>query len=286
MIYKLCNINNDFNGYSTLINMYTNLKSLWWDNIEISFENVTFISANIGAMAGALFTKLKESNNLTLINIAPKVEKALSQNEFLSYFGFPVCYDYYNTTIPYKVFDMKDSRYFTDYINRRLLLKEAMPEMNTELKNKFSEGLLELFSNAQIHSETKDGIFVCGQFFPQKEKIEFTIVDLGIGMKNKINKEMGCDFDSVEAIQWAMDSNTTKKDAPGGLGLQILRNFVFLNGGKIQIVSNSGYCLFNKDNTIEFKLDNEFPGTVVNIEINTNDTNTYSLEEENLENIF
>ncbi|MDR4507873.1 MAG: hypothetical protein MRJ65_06500 [Candidatus Brocadiaceae bacterium] len=44
---------------------------------------------------------------------------------------------------------------------------------------KITESIYEIFVNAQIHSET-DFIYTCGQFFPNKHMIEFTIKDTGI----------------------------------------------------------------------------------------------------------
>ena len=74
---------------------------------------------------------------------------------------------------------------------------------------------------------------------------------------------------------------------PGGIGLKFLKDFIAQNQGKIQLVSRFGFYEF-KDNQESFqKLSNDFPGTVVNLEINTADTNTYILGSEVLsENIF
>ena len=45
-----------------------------------------------------------------------------------------------------------------------------------------------------------------------------------------------------EAIEWATRANNTTKrgDVPGGLGLKLLCEFIDLNGGSLQIVSDGG----------------------------------------------
>jgi len=93
-----------------------------------------------------------------------------------------------------------------------------------------------------------------------------------------------------EAINWAMEGRNTTKTGPipGGLGLKLLREFIRLNQGRIQVVSARGYWEQTPDYQVKPRLfAHPFPGTVVNIEINTSDPNTYRLSNEpDLEDIF
>jgi len=60
-----------------------------------------------------------------------------------------------------------------------------------------------------------------------------------------------------------------------------------LNGGCIQIVSDAGYWRRENKKTITAPLSYPFPGTVVTVEINTADTNSYKLASElSTANIF
>jgi len=85
-----------------------------------------------------------------------------------------------------------------------------------------------------------------------------------------------------DAISWATEGrNTTKNGAiPGGLGLKLLREFITLNKGVLRIVSDAGYWELSGGKTSTFVFGNHFPGTVVNIEINTSDTRSYMLGSE------
>jgi hypothetical protein len=76
--------------------------------------------------------------------------------------------------------------------------------------------------------------------------------------------------------------NTTKTGPiPGGLGLKLLREFITLNKGCIQVVSDKGFWEQDSNgNVITKAFSYPFPGTVVNIEINTADKNTYALSSE------
>ena len=52
--------------------------------------------------------------------------------------------------------------------------------MSAGLIKKFRESVFEIFSNAVLHSRTKLGIFSCGQFFPNRHQLDFSVVDLGV----------------------------------------------------------------------------------------------------------
>ena len=92
-------------------------------------------------------------------------------------------------------------------------------------------------------------------------------------------ENIGLDLAPEEAILWATTGrNTTKMGKiPGGLGLKLLCEFIDLNGGRIQIVSDAGYWLRETKRIFTARLNSPFPGTVVNVEINTADKQSYEL---------
>ena len=89
-------------------------------------------------------------------------------------------------------------------------------------------------------------------------------------------------MNSDKAIEWALqEGNTTRKgNVPGGLGLKLIREFITMNKGRIQIVSDRGYWEFSPQGETLTRIDTSFPGTVINIEINTADTSSYRLRSE------
>ena len=110
------------------------------------------------------------------------------------------------------------------------------------------------------------------------------MADAGIGFRRKIYKELGLEFkmNSDKAIEWALqEGNTTRKGkVPGGLGLKLIKEFIALNKGRIQIVSDRGYWEFSPGGETLTRIGTPFPGTVINIEINTADTSSYRLRSE------
>jgi hypothetical protein len=242
------------------------------------------------AAFGAILYSLGENlNRVNLIHVPQDIETILSQNGFLSHYGGIQISDHWRTTIPYQRFDVKDDHYFARYIETEFIHRPEIPKMSPGLLKKFRESIFEIFSNAVLHSDTELGIFSCGQFFPHQNQLGFTVADLGVGIRQNIEDYAGLKLSPEEAIIWATEGfNTTKRgNVPGGLGLKILCEFIDLNGGSIQIVSDAGYWQRKKEKIVTKSLNYPFPGTVVSVEINTADTKVYYLASElNTEDIF
>lgn len=283
MKITLPEIRHDKKGFEALLSLHKQTKDCWLDDVEIDMSQTSWFDADMSATLGALLYRLSsELNGVNLINIPANVEKALSKNGFLSHYGHENIPDIYGTTVAYKRFDVEDDRYFSAYIEREFIHRSEMPTMSSGLLKKFRESIFEIFSNAVLHSCTELGIFSCGQFFPNREKLDFTVADLGVGIKENIRKYEGIDLSPEEAIDWATKSNNTTKhgNVPGGLGLKLLCAFIDLNGGCIQIVSDAGYWKREDRKTEKTRLRHSFPGTVVSVKINTSDTNSYVLKSE------
>ncbi len=282
MRISLQNIRSDHGGFLRLVELAAQTDDAIFEEIAIDFAGINWIDANMCAPLGAILYKIsRQANSLSLENIPESIRKILSKNGFLSNYGGEKKPDTYHTTIEYKRFESKDDKYFATYVEQHLVGK-GLPKMSTGLQKKFREAIYEIFNNAVTHSETELGIFSCGQYFPQARRFDFSIADLGIGMKENVKRNAGLDFSAEEAIRWATEArNTTKRGSiPGGLGLKLLCEFIKLNEGRIQIVSDAGFWQLEKSTVTTTPLPVAFPGTVVNVEINTRDTNTYRLTSE------
>lgn len=276
------NINNDYDSYKFLIDFYHQNENKSYQTIDVSFGNVDWVAANTCAILGAIFQKLQSSfNTVRISNLKVRVEDILKRNGFLAFLGYQKTPDITQTTIQYLKLSQRDQRFFSQYIRDDLVDRKELPSMSDRLKKKINEGIYEIFVNAVMHSDTKEGIFTCGQHFPRKNTLEFMITDLGIGIKNRFNQYFNKSISAVDAIEWAMqERNTTKPNDSGGLGLSILREFVILNKGKIQIISNDGYWELSDSGINKKSFNQEFPGTAINISIRTNDQMQYALNDE------
>lgn len=281
-------INSEFSGYQKLIDMYESNKDMMFDSIHIELRS--FFAANMSAALGAILDKLENNlNNISFTHIDSEIERILSKNEFLTYFGKSRQEDTNRTTIKYQKLTPTDGKFFKNYVVKDLIEEHTtdLPQMSVGAKDKIAESIYEMFVNVQLHSDAKS-VYTCGQFYPQKNTIEFTIVDNGIGFRERINRTFGADFNSVVSIKWAVkDKHTTKQDAPGGIGLAVLKEFIIRNRGKFQIVSLDGFYEFGPQGESGSLFRGEFPGTIVNLQFRTDDRNSYIIRgEDNINNIF
>ncbi len=290
MRFFLPKIHHDHTSFDALARLYAETKELNFNKVEIDLRETYWFDADMCAAFGAILYSLGDRlNKVNIIHIPQEVETILSKNGFLSHYGRLTIPDRWGTTIPYQRFDVEDDHFFANYIEDELLHRDEIPDMSRELLKKFRESIFEIFSNAVLHSRTDLGIFSCGQFFPKKDQLDFTVADLGVGIQKNIKDCTGEKYTPEEAIIWATEEGHTTKEGnlPGGLGLKLLIDFIDLNGGCIQIVSDAGYWQRKNRTTKTERLSCPFPGTVVSIEIKTSDTNTYTLTHEiDAEDIF
>ncbi len=277
--FFLSNIHSDFDGYQNLINLYSMYKDNTWGIINVSLD--VWLDANLCSALGGIMDLHKENmHDIRFHNIAPNIESILQKNEFLTYFSYPRIRDTYNTTIRYLKLSPRNGRYFFSYIKNELLERSELPDLSKILKENIAELIYEIFVNAQMHSETKH-IYTCGQFFPKKKFIIFSVVDTGIGFRKKINDTFNKNLDSIQAVKWAFtDSHSTKKNISGGLGLALLEEFIRINKGEIEVVSDSAYYKISASGNQEKKFDGSFPGSMITMKFNTDDDSIYCLKNE------
>lgn len=270
-------INDDFNGFQKLITFWERFKSLQYMDIDIRLSR--FFSANMSAPLGAILDILGAQNNISL-KADSNIQTILQKNGFLSYHGYPVVWDNNNTTIQYMRFKRSENAAFAQYVSTKLLSRPELPAFTQKAKVRIQQVILEIFINAAIHTQT-EYIYTCGQFYPNKECIDFSIVDTGAGIRDTVNNRLGKSMNAVQAIEWALiDGNTTKEGVPGGYGLTILQEFLHYNKGSLQIISNNGYYC-DENNSKKTRIFNaDFPGTVLNLQIKTDDDNLYRLKSE------
>jgi hypothetical protein len=279
---SLHEIRSDYDGFSILNNLATQTGECFLDDVEIDMQYTTWMDANMCAPLGAILYRVgRDLNTVKVTNIPNNVKVILAKNGFLCNYGWTRREDTYGSTIEYKRFEPKDDRYFAEYIEKHLIGK-GIPAMSSGLLKKFRESIYEIFSNAVIHSQTKQGIFSCGQYYYRNHRLDFSVTDLGLGIRRNILEQRGINLTAEQAINWAMEGKNTTKAGPipGGLGLKLLREFIIKNEGRIQIVSDNGYWELSEGKVKTMAFSEPFPGTVVNIEINTADTKSYRLVSE------
>lgn len=283
-------VRSDFKGYSDLIYLYHSLKKIQNTAVELNFQHNRWFEANLFALLGAIiFSDSRNTNHYSLLNLNNNLKSVLIRNGFIKNAESKVVSNPNSTIIPYKTFSPKADADFASYIKTELLAKTGFPKLSRLAEKKIIESIFEIYENARTHGVC-DKIYTCGQYFPRKDppRLDITIVDMGVSIKRNVNEFLKKELSAAKSIEWAVEyGNTTKTGLkPGGLGLDVIRDFISKNNGKIQIVSDNGYWEFNRNYTKTDKFSEPFPGTIVNIEFNLDDNTHYIAKEEAEANII
>lgn len=277
-------VRNNSKGYDTLCRIASSMfndpryienpKNIIFDCIDLRWFGGSMV-----APLGALIWKYNRETNKTtgFQSLRSEHKNLFKRNRLIQ--GYQE--DKNRTVIPLRGFGSNEQRKFEVYSNQYFQDKD-MPDMSDGVQAKFFESLSEIFINASLFSRTDHPITCCGQFFPRKHLLAFSIVDVGVGILETVRTKMSNIKNSMDAIDWAVvELNTSREgDVPGGLGLALIKEFIEKNEGKLIIVSHDGYWQLDKIGVSKRKLDPIFPGTIVSLEINTSDVKSYFLTEE------
>lgn len=285
------NVCSDYKGYQQFIDIIKWLKDYNEQEISFDFSHNKWFEANLLAILGAILNMPQNlTNSYRFTNLSSWQRTTFTINRFLTHYGEVGRPGPKPTIMTYQKFQPDQDYEFSEYIKRELLAKRNFPGHTFSVGKKINESIFELFENARTHGRC-DNIFTCGQFYPNKTpaRIDVTIVDMGKTIKANVNEFLNGNLSGSEAIEWALKyGNTTKTGTnPGGLGLDIIFDFIKLNNGKIQIVSSDGYWEYRRGDIQTAIFNGFFPGTIANIEFNLDDKNYYLMKgEENLNDIF
>ncbi len=275
------NIQSNSVGYDNIITIYAKIKDCLFDDIVLDFSKTEWIDANLFALLGALLSSVKELNTITFINLSESLKKVMERSGFIP--NNNSMNEKFKTAIQYRKFKISEEENFCFYLENELLSREELSFISLEFKKRIAQKLLEVFSNASQHGNS-DFIYICGQCFLKKGKLSLTIVDLGTTVRKNVCSFLQKDINPEESIIWAVDEgNTTRPKSegiPGGLGLKLLKDFIYLNEGKIQIVSDFGIWELNNKIVKTGLIKSCFYGTLVNIEFNIKNKNNYRWQNE------
>jgi len=290
MIFSLHKVKSDADGFMHLSMLAEATQDISDEKLRLDFSRCTHFDANMAAPLAAILNHATNNHNyIEIVNPKRQIEEILRKNRFLRNYGYPPLEDVNHTTLPFVHLANSDTKSFASYLSLHMNGK-GIPQMSDRLEKEFRRSIFEVFQNCVSHSGSERGVFVCGQFYPYQGRLDLTISDIGVGIPTNVRRHLRNDkMLPTDAIKWAlMEGNTTKTgEQPGGMGLKLLKDFIEFNGGRIIIASRQGlYQLVGKKEVYK-KLISDFPGTTINLEINTKDTHRYRLRSEvTPENLF
>jgi hypothetical protein len=272
-------------GYEFMSHLAGNTILCNKDCVVLDFEYCEFFEGNLCSILGNILDSLIIRNNrLELRNLSGNVRGVLSRNGFLGeYMDEITISELYHTNLPYRRFKLEDESKAKDFFKHELFDKEHMPKMSPLAQKEIIRNIFEVCLNAVTHGKCEQ-VYCCGQLYLRKSpsKAILTFSDLGSTIKANVNTFLRANLAGNEAIKWALtDGKTTKTGTtPGGLGLKLLQDLIYLNKGMLQVVSGDGFVEVKNNEQTFIGLDFDFPGTIITLELLLNDPNFYFLKSE------
>jgi len=276
-IIKIPRLNDGSNDFRKLFEIFDSVKELN-ENIKFDFSLCVFLRPNAVAFLGGLARYIEYNEGIVSFDwnscLDEKVIANIRQNGFAKAFG-ALQEPWTGESIPYREDKVVDANGIMDYLTDGWL-KHEWVHMSKRLTDAIAGKMWEIYNNAFEHSETHIGVFSCGQHFKKEENVLFSVVDFGQGIPTKIRNYVA-NFDPVSAQKLPAEAclrcaftrgNTTsiKEGVPRGLGLDLLKEFVQLNEGKLEVYSNEGYVRIDKDGESYQNLQGiSFKGTIFHI---------------------
>lgn len=255
-------------------------------SLVVNFFECTDIDGNLSAVIGAILDKVQPSLSRILV-VPPRnktVKKILARNHFLRSWQVETNFEERENYVEYKRFKKDESSdAFKQYIHEGVINKQKFPQHTDLAGEKIVESIFEIYANAVMHGNA-DYVHTCGEYMIDRHVLEMTIVDCGQTIPGNVKEFFGRtnqgEIGDCEAIEWAFISGNTTKLQTGGLGLAIIKEFIGLNEGAIQVVSGRGFVEYKGKSVERFLLPTPFSGTVVNMKFNFDDNKRYYMKSE------
>lgn len=263
-------------------------------DITFDFSTCDFLRPNAVAFLGGLARLVQSRNGRVTFdwNTAnDKILAILRQNRFAHIFGYVGVLGGPGRSIPYRedqtqsiyASDVKDD--IIDYLAHEWL-GHGWVDVSDKLRNAIVGRVWEIYANAFMHAESGIGVFSCGQYFWRMGLLKLAVVDFGVGIPATVrgffkDYPLVKQLTAAHCLKWAFTpGNTTKVEGTGrGIGLDILREFVYVNRGILEIYSEDGYALIRPRKHEFGNMSSFFEGTAVNITLRC-DERFYRLADE------
>lgn len=275
---------------------FQQLFSIWgqvndyFEDVRFDFSRCEFLRPNAVAFFGGLARLIESRLGAAVFDWSTLhnswVRTTIRQNGFACSFDNPSA-PWDGTSIPYREDKTLDMNGIMDYLTYNWIGK-GWVHVSDRLRDAIAGKMWEIYNNAFEHSGTEIGVFSCGQYFKTHNDLILSVIDFGRGIPANVRnflrqyaeEKLVAKLTGASCLRWAFQAgNTTKVGELGGSGLDLLKEFVRINQGKLEVYSNEGYAIIDKDGERYENRDISFEGTVVHITLRC-DENLYQFRDE------
>lgn len=263
--------------------------SLEKECVCFNFSRCKSLRPNAVAFIGGL-SRFLESQGIKVLFDWKSIESdfvrsILAENNFAKAFDFPF-QKRIEDTIPYREDRKMSVEDIMDYLADSWLGK-GWVLLSARLRDAIAGRVWEIYNNAFEHSGTPIGVFSCGQHLDSSNQLILSVVDFGQGIPSKVRNFLSLKDRRAEkltdasCLRWAFQrgNSTFTGEVPRGLGLDLIKEFIRLNEGKLEVYSNTGYAIINKSGEMYRNREVGFHGTLIHITLRC-DESMYKFEDE------
>ena len=269
-------INDNPNDFGNLFKLFNEALD-YNGKIILDFSQCEFIRPNAIAVIGCMARVIQSRGREIFIatdTVENKVLAFLRKSGLASVFNLPL-ETHNSNTIPYREDINLDQDGIIDFLSNNWL-REKWVSVSEKLLSEIMGNMWEIYSNAFEHSGTDYGVFTCGQYY-RNNHVVLTVVDFGKGIvenvrdffiSNGIQKIKVREIPDKKCLEWAFqkgNSTIANKNIPRGMGLDLLKNFISSNHGRLELYSNNAHVVISANGEYYEDCEHGFSGTVVHI---------------------
>lgn len=283
-------INDGPGDFATLFNIWNQVND-YFEDVRFDFSHCGFLRPNAVAFLGGLARLIESRMGSVVFDWGSLHNQAvmnnLCQNGFAGTFGYPSP-GWDGNSIPYREDRALDMNGIMDYLTYNWIGK-GWVHVSDRLRDAIAGRMWEIYNNAFEHSGTEIGVFACGQHFWRQDDLILSVVDFGRGipanvrtfLRQYVDENLVAKLTGATCLKWAFErgNSTCTGGVARGLGLDLLKEFVRLNQGKLEVYSGEGYAIIDKDGERYQNLGISFEGTVVHITLRC-DESLYCFKDE------
>ena len=255
--------------------------------VQFDFSRCGFLRQNAVAFLGGLVRSIQHRRGAVLIDwnsIQRDVAKNLARNGFMQSFGGPAS-AWSGNSVPFREDRVPNNQGVIDYLGR-MWLGQGWVHVSNKLRDAIVGCVWEIYENAFEHAfepgKPNIGIFSCGQHFPRQQTLDLTVLDFGVGIPSNVRIfSRDPNYPAHKALQWAFSpGTTTKPNGMGrGMGLDLLKRFIKLNKGRLEVFSHEGYAVISENEESFGTRSIYYEGTLMSIRL-VCDESFYKLQSE------
>ncbi len=253
--------------FNTLFKLHADVERYPGNTVIYNFSKCRALYPNAIAFLYGLARYLQSTSKDVYVDtgsLKAKIRDMLTQNGFIQKIEGK---DYTETDalIPLREYKIKESEPTIDYLKNRWLNKSWI-NLSDKVRNAITGNVWEVYENAFEHAGSVIGMFSCGQRIG--DRVKLAIIDFGSGIPHNVFSLLGSRSHTAtagQALRWAFQPGNTTKGGNRGMGLDLLKSFVKVNNGLLEVYSGGAHAIINTDREKYLCKRISFRGTLIYI---------------------